>query len=94
MKKICFNETTYQELKGKKLRNQRYYRACVHFQEINYLKIEHGELGMFKPDEGNAHLCIIHCGVRSVKRSRNQRILYLSPEKHQPRTTRLSFRVA
>lgn len=61
---------------------------------MNYLKIEHGELGMFKHDGKDVPLCIIHCEVRKVKKSINQRILYLSPEKHQPRATRLSFRVA
>lgn len=55
MKKFYFNEIRHQELKEKKLRNQRYYRACVHFQEIHCLTIEHGELGMFKHDGKDAH---------------------------------------
>lgn len=55
MKRNYFNEITHQELKEKKLRYQRYYRACVHFQEIHCLKIEHGELGMFKHGRKDAH---------------------------------------
>lgn len=58
------------------MENQRYYRACVHFQEINYLKIEHGELGIFKHGGKDAYYMYNPLWGKKSQDSRNQRLLY------------------
>ena len=76
----------WQHAKNKaKRRNQRYYRACMHFQEINCFKIiECGKLGMFKHGGKDAHYMYNLLWDEKSQESRNQRGSCLAPEKQQP----------